>query len=178
MLSPRSRSGFFLPENISASKGTSSLIESFPPLEGCVYGLHNPPKSTKRGNVKIIAKDSQLPQLMLCKKLHKIYYMDLIYIWHIYHKFTYPYLSINMHFHCEGEQTMVFRTEAVSPLLAPRQRPTHVRSSSYDRWEAIDLFDCMVGPDLDTRRVSYAPRRIDRKQKNNQQSTWPTSPIQ
>ena len=62
---------------------------------------------------------------------------------------------------------MAFRTEAVCPLLASWQRPTHVRSSSYDRWEAMDPFDRMGGPDLDVRRVSYAPRRIDRKQKNN-----------
>ena len=35
MLSPRSHSGFFLPEDISTSNGTSFLIEAFPPLEAC-----------------------------------------------------------------------------------------------------------------------------------------------
>ena len=75
----------------------------------------------------------------------------------------YPYLSINMNFHCKGEHTMAFRTEAVSPLLAPQQHPTHVWSSSYDHWEAIDPSDRVVGPNLDMRRVSYVPSRIDLK---------------
>ena len=36
MLSPQCALGFLPPEDISAPNGTSFLIESFPPLEGCV----------------------------------------------------------------------------------------------------------------------------------------------
>eukprot|EP00956_Cyclotella_meneghiniana_P026695 scaffold58347_cov45-Cyclotella_meneghiniana.AAC.1 len=38
------------------------------------------------------------------------------------------------------------RTEAVPPLLASLQLPAHLRSSSYDRWEAREPFDQRLPP--------------------------------
>ena len=42
----------------------------------------------------------------------------------------------------EFEQTMtMMQTEAVSPPLAPLQRPAHLWSSPYDQWEATEPLD-------------------------------------